>query len=125
MPKPYPFKKMALHLKSQMHEGGKGEFNYLLKGNRKQRTIQKIFLEENGFKIGFTKTRPGLMGLDEFTRALTHRWKKRAKLKGWWHYRKEMIGLEICTLEEFKAAREDYFEGPLERFFRKLLGRWF
>ncbi|MCF7957936.1 MAG: hypothetical protein K9M57_05740 [Phycisphaerae bacterium] len=125
MPKPDPFKKMALHLKSQMRNGRTQEFNYLLKGTRNQRSSQKIFLEEKGFKIGFTKAHPGLMGLTDFKKALTLIWENRAKIKGWWHYKKELIGLEICTLEEFNAARDAYFEGPVELFFRKLFGRWF
>ncbi len=116
---------MALYLKSQMENDGTQGFNYLLKGTRKQRGIQKLFLEENGFKIGFTKTRPGLIGLDDFTRALTLIWQNRTKVKVWWRYRKELIGLEICTLEEFNSARVDYFDGPLEVFFQKLFGRWF
>ena len=49
-----PFKKMAFVLKNQYRKVRHREYNIPLKGDRSQREIQKQFLEEKGFEIGYS-----------------------------------------------------------------------
>lgn len=75
---------------------------YLLDGDLEQMSMQKRFLQDNGFEVGQVNCYPALKTEEEFKKALLLFWEKR--IKGWWNYEKSLIKYGVCTQEEFNQV---------------------
>lgn len=82
-----------------------------LDGDLNQISIQARYLETQcaGFMLkretGFV---PGLVGDDEYKRALNCFWID--KVEGWWNYRDDLIRFNICSKDEFNLKLRESVE---------------
>jgi hypothetical protein len=88
-----------LLINREKHDQGYG---FTFEGDLNQMLIQMGFLQHSGFDVGRCGVYPAVKTQDEFDRAITAIWN--LKIEGWWHYRKRLIELKVCTDDEFQKA---------------------
>jgi 23S rRNA G2069 N7-methylase RlmK/C1962 C5-methylase RlmI len=73
---------------------------YYFEGDLCQMSNQRKFLLDNGFNIKMSNVYPTIESEEKFIEALKLIWQE--KCDGWWHYNKEYIKYNICTIDEYK-----------------------
>jgi hypothetical protein len=79
-----------------------GQLYTLFEGDLNQMATQRQRLRQLDFDIADGSGIPVFRTESDFRRGLRIFWEE--KIAGWWVYRKNLIGMEICTRAEYREA---------------------